>query len=245
MKKLTHNKLTYKNFSDEFIKILFFLLVIFVCSYLGLWQIERGNQKIIIYEKYIKNLEKDPIIVKKLDNKFKEFIKLRVFGEFILGKQFLLDNSIVNRKAGYKVLTPYKVDKKIVLVDRGWIEKHFDKTLPEVSITKPSNFVDGYVFYHKNLLELDKSVYKNQWPKIIQNIKIEEISTLLNLELEPYILVMYENQNNSYINNRKYKKNAELKHFMYAGQWFLFSVVAFIFMIILLRKESNSDEKTK
>ena len=56
---------------------------------------------------------------------------------------------------------------------------------------------------------------------------------------------MNENQDNSYIDNRRFKKNSELKHYMYAGQWFLFSIVAFIFMIILLRRDTNKDEKTK
>ena len=54
---------------------------------------------------------------------------------------------------------------------------------------------------------------------------------------------MNEDQDNTYIINRKFKKNTELKHFMYAGQWFLFSAVAFAFMIILLRKNRTNNEK--
>jgi len=56
----------------------------------------------------------------------------------------------------------------------------------------------------------------------------------------PYILMMNENQNNSYIRKKVYKKNPELKHYMYAGQWFLFSIIALIFAFKLLKR--NKDE---
>ena len=243
MEKLTHNKSTYKNFSNKVMKLLFFFSIISVCIYLGLWQIERGNQKITIYNEYKKNLSKDPVVLKQLNNKFTEFAKVRVFGEFILDKQLLLDNRIFNRKAGYEVLTPYKVGNKMVLVNRGWVENRFESVIPDISIKKPNNYIDGYIFYQKSLLQLDKDTYSKKWPKIIQNIEFDKISILLNSKLEPYILVMNEDQDNTYIINTKFKKNAELKHFMYAGQWFLFSAVAFAFMIILLRKNRTNNEK--
>ncbi len=239
MRKLTHNNRTYKNFSKNLSKLLFFFLIIAACIYLGVWQIDRANQKIKIYNEYINNLGKEPIIVKGLKNKYKEFTKLKVYGQFLTDKQFLLDNSVANKKAGYKVLTPYKVNNKIVLVDRGWVENHFDQKPPDIRITKHNDYINAYVFYHKNLPQLDQVSFGNKWPKIIQNIEMKKISNLLNSKLESYILVMNEKQDNSYINNRRVKRNSELKHYMYAGQWFLFSLVALIFMIILLRKDSN------
>ena len=131
----------------------------------------------------------------------------------------------------------------MVLVNRGWVENRFESVIPDISIKKPNNYIDGYIFYQKSLLQLDKDTYRKKWPKIIQNIEFDKISILLNSKLEPYILVMNEDQDNTYIINTKFKKNAESKHFMYAGQWFLFSAVAFAFMIILLRKNRTNNEK--
>ena len=239
MKKLAQNESTYKILSKQFIKLLFFVSIIFVCIYLGLWQIDRGNQKTTIYNNYKKNLNTDPIIVRKLNGKFSEFVKLRVFGEFMSGKQFLLDNRVVNKKAGYEVITPYRVGDKIVLVNRGWIKSNYNQTTPDISIKKPNDYVDGYVFYHRNLIQLKDDVYRNEWPKVVQNIEINKISALLNSKLEPYILVMTDNQENIYTHNRKYKKNTELKHYMYAGQWFLFAIVALFFAFKLLGRSKN------
>ena len=78
MEKLTHNKGTYKSFSNTALKLLFFVLVIAVCIYLGLWQIDRANQKIKIYNDYINSLKKEPIIVKTFTNKYQEFTRLKI-----------------------------------------------------------------------------------------------------------------------------------------------------------------------
>ena len=43
---------------------------------------------------------------------------------YLSKKQFLLDNKVNNRQAGYEVLTPIKVDKNILLVNRGWVTNH-------------------------------------------------------------------------------------------------------------------------
>ena len=72
---------------------------------------------------------------------------------------------------------------------------------------------------------------------------MKKISSLLNSKLESYILVMNENQDNSYINNRIVKKNSELKHYMYAGQWIIFSLIGFYLCLFLIRSSFWIKEK--
>ena len=45
------------------------------------------------------------------------------------------------------------------------------------------------------------------------------------------------NDSDNYTIQPKYKKNPELKHYMYAGQWFLFAIIGLVFMLILLRRD--------
>jgi cytochrome oxidase assembly protein ShyY1 len=52
---------------------------------------------------------------------------------------------------------------------------------------------------------------------------------------------MNEKQVNSYEIQSIQNDNPQLKHYMYAGQWFLFSIIGFIFMIILMRKEKHNE----
>ncbi len=71
---------------------------------------------------------------------------------------------------------------------------------------------------------------------VIQNIKLDDISKILDSDVLPYVLILSKKQDNAYAIQSRYQENPELKHYMYAGQWFLFALIGFIFMIILLRK---------
>ena len=81
--------------------------------------------------------------------------------------------------------------------------------------------------------------YLNNWPLIIQNIKINEISQMFNKNVLPYVVVMDQEQTNSFKIQSIHEKNPAIKHYMYAGQWFLFSLIGLVFMIILIREEKN------
>ena len=56
-----------------------------------------------------------------------------------------------------------------------------------------------------------------------------------------YVIIMNQKQVNSYDIQNIISENPELKHYMYAGQWFLFSIIGFIFMVILMRKENSNE----
>ena len=72
---------------------------------------------------------------------------------------------------------------------------------------------------------------------VIQSIEIDEISNVLDAEVLPYILILSKSDSDNYTIQPKYKKNPKLKHYMYAGQWFLFAIIGLVFMLILLRRD--------
>jgi len=221
---------------SKVIKLFIFLPLISLCIFLGVWQIERGQEKQDTYNLYLKNIYKEPKELHNLHENISEFTKIKVFGDFMLEKQFLLDNQVYNQKAGYDVITPLEVDDKILLVNRGWVSNNNRQSIPDISIVKTKNPIIGYVYYYKNSYMLSNDIYENKWPLLIQSININKKSSLLNKEILPYVLIMNESQDNAYNLKKIYKKNPQLKHYMYAGQWFIFSILGFIFMIILMRR---------
>tara|TARA_B100000953_G_scaffold295862_1_gene287630 strand:+ start:5404 stop:6111 length:708 start_codon:yes stop_codon:yes gene_type:complete len=221
---------------SKVIKLFIFLPLISLCIFLGVWQIERGQEKQDTYNLYLKNISKEPKELHNLHENISEFTKIKVFGDFMLEKQFLLDNQVYNQKAGYDVITPLEVDDKVLLVNRGWVSNNNRQSIPDISIVKTKNPIIGYVYYYKNSYMLSNDIYENKWPLLIQSININKKSSLLNKEILPYVLIMNESQDNAYNLKKIYKKNPQLKHYMYAGQWFIFSILGFIFMIILMRR---------
>jgi len=237
----TITKLAYKNSVIKTIKLLFFLSIIIICVLLGLWQIDRGIQKEQLYEEFKRTLSEDSVLLKTLPKNPRSFTNMHLNGEFLADKQFLLDNKVHNKIAGYEVITPFKVNNKIVLVNRGWVNSNNRQSMPEILIQNKTTSIYGYSYYYKKLYELDEDNYINKWPLIIQNIEIDKVSQLLGYDIEPYVIIMNKKHNDSYVLQTIFKENMQLKHYMYAGQWFLFAIIGFIFMIILSRKEKNNE----
>lgn len=224
------------------IKLFFFLSLIIICLVLGFWQIDRGQEKLAIYDAFANKLKYDPINYKNIKNNPDQFTKVRIEGSYISNTQFLLDNKVFKKKAGYEVITPLLVNQKIVLINRGWVHNNSRQFLPNIETTDYKQSITGYVYYYNsNFYDLADDKYVSSWPLLIQNIEIQKISKLLNMDVEPYVVIMNEKQVNSYEIQSIQNDNPQLKHYMYAGQWFLFSIIGFIFMIILMRKEKNNE----
>ena len=221
------------------IKYLTFLSLITLCVILGLWQVDRGNEKKDIYNSYINKLSNGPIDLNILSNEPGQFTNVIIQNSsfrYLSKKQFLLDNKVNNHQAGYEVLTPIKVDKKILLVNRGWVTNHNRQRLPNINIIDSKSNLEGYIYYYADAYELEKDTYQLDFPMVIQNIKLDDISKILDSDVLPYVLILSKKQDNAYAIQSRYQENPELKHYMYAGQWFLFALIGFIFMIILMRK---------
>ena len=237
----TITKSAYKTSVIKTIKLLFFSSIITLCILLGLWQIDRGIQKEQLYEEFKGTLSEDSVLLKTLPKNPRSFINMHLNGEFLADKQFLLDNKIHNKIAGYEVITPFKVNNKIVLVNRGWVNSNNRQSIPKILIQNKTTSIYGYSYYYKKLYELDEDNYINKWPLIIQNIEIDKVSQLLGYDIETYVIIMNKKHDDSYVLQTIFKGNMQLKHYMYAGQWFLFAIIGFIFMIILSRKEKNNE----
>ena len=222
------------------IKYFTFLSLIALCLVLGLWQIDRGNEKSDIYRSYMKGLLDEPKSFNQLSDKpiqlTSVIIKKSKF-QSLPDKHFLLDNKVFEREAGYEVLSPILVDNKTMLVNRGWVTNYDRQRLPDILNLNNNNDLVGYIYYYGEAYELEKQSYSSDFPMILQNIKINEISSVLGKDMLPYILILSKSDNDNYLVQSKYKKNPELKHYMYAGQWFLFAIIGFVFMLILLRRD--------
>ena len=85
---------------------IFFVFFAGLFFLLGLWQIDRGNAKTIIINEFNSNLKKDPVY---LNTDSKKWDRVFVEGSWDESKQIFVDNVIHRGIAGYKVLTPLKI----------------------------------------------------------------------------------------------------------------------------------------
>ena len=101
--------------------------------------------------------------------------------------------------------------------------------------------INGYVKYPMQLLELTSENISVKEPYVIQNININQISNIIKKEIYPFILNLNESSRFLYKYIPEKNEKSDLKHYMYAGQWFLFTIIGIFFLIILNRKSNGKN----
>ena len=223
----------------RFIGLTSLAFLVIVCLLLAHWQLERGDEKDALYNSYQKNIASQARVIENLSDYYTDFTKIKVSGILLSEKQFLLDNRVFKRRAGYDVITPMLVDEKILLVNRGWVDGNDRLTSPDINISTTNMEVEGYTYVYKETFLLGNNTQETRWPRLIQSVNVKEISKMLDREVLPYSVVMSTSQTNSLQIREIHQQNDKLKHYMYAGQWFIFSIIGFILIIVLLKRDKN------
>ena len=181
----------------------------------------------------------NPRTILELPNDYRNFQKIQLNGIYLNDKQFLLDNKIYKRKAGYDVLTPMIVEGKVVLINRGWVDNNNRLTAPKIDVTQTNASAIGYTYNYEKGFLLEEQENENKWPLLIQQVDIKKMSKSLGREIMPYVLVMSVKQDHSFEIRELYKKNDKLKHYMYSGQWLIFSIIGIYLIYILTRRQKD------
>ena len=211
---------------------IFFVIFAIVFFSLGIWQIERGQTKTQIMSEFENKLTKEPI---HLNAESKKWDRVLVSGKWESKKQLLIDNVIHQGIAGYKVLTPLRIDEtnKLILVDRGWIKQNkFRDQLPDIQIPDDFESVSGTLEQPELGLVLSEELISNNWPKISQTKNVEVISKAYTEEIFPMILLADPLLKNSLEYIKITPTNmTPIKHYGYSSQWFLmFIVLCFMYI---------------
>ena len=211
---------------------IFFVIFAVVFFSLGIWQIERGQTKTQIMSEFENKLTKEPIY---LNAESKKWDRVLVSGKWENKKQLLIDNVIHQGIAGYKVLTPLRINEtnKLILIDRGWIKQNkFRDQLPDIQIPEDFESVSGTLEQPELGLVLSDELISNNWPKISQTKNVEVISKAYTEEIFPMILLADPLLKNSLEYIKITPTNmTPIKHYGYSSQWFLmFLVLCFMYI---------------
>ena len=92
--------------------VLIVATIAFLAS-LGLWQLDRANEKRAI-EASIQKANTGIVELISDENRLleKEYYQVRLKGQYLSNKQFIYDNQIVDQVSGYYVLTPFKLENQ-------------------------------------------------------------------------------------------------------------------------------------
>ena len=211
---------------------IFFIFFALLFFSLGVWQIERGQSKMKILNEFEENFKKTPEYLNEQSGKWD---RVYVEGKWDNREQILIDNSVNRGIAGYKVLTPFRINEtnKIILVDRGWIKQNkYRNELPNIEITAVNETVSGILELPELGLVLSDDLVSKEWPKISQSKNLEVLSKEYDESIYPFILLADPILKNSLEYIKIVPTNmTPIKHYGYSAQWFLmFIVLCFMYI---------------
>ncbi|MBN2872573.1 MAG: SURF1 family protein [Halothiobacillaceae bacterium] len=196
---------------------------------LGSWQIERATEKQQLLNAEQTAIETAPVPVESIQAT-RLPVHARAEGKYA-EHVFLLDNRIRERRPGYEVLAPLRLDdQQAVLVNLGWVPQGASRQdLPEIEVPTGRVDVTGLAMTPQPppFQLSDGETFAGGWPKVVQSGMPAKLEQVLDLQLRPVVLY----PDGSAIAARKTEALQAFgpsRHHAYAAQWFGFALVLMI-----------------
>jgi len=235
------------------------LAAVAVMIRLGIWQLDRLEQRRAFNDRVAIQMAEDPLLLSgkaiESDLYSMEYRSVIVHGEYDLDHQVVLRNQDWQGRLGVHVLTPLMIDggRSAVLVDRGWIP-YEDFTAGKLDLydVPGQTQIEGVIRRSQSKPAIggraDQVPGPGEAPLVAWNwINIGEISQQIPYPLIPVYVTALPGSGPQQL---PYRSNLELDlsegpHLGYAFQWFIFAAILGIGYPIYIRREENRLASTR
>lgn len=219
---------------------------------LGVWQLERTEQKLALQQSYDRRAMEPALRMYSVveDAAAIRYRRIQVRGHYEPDRQILHDNRVHQGQAGYHVLTPLRIEggSVRVLVNRGWLPLGQDRRiLPLAPAPAGEVEITGIAIPPPQPgLRLGAAAPTGPgWPVLWQNIDIEAIAERLQEPLQPVILLLDPDvAEGGYVRSWPRLETGVMTSQSYAFQWFSMAIaLAAIYLLVNTRRCEDEDEE--
>ena len=223
--------------------LVFSLLMLPLLLSLGLWQLQRGDEKQQIVDHHARNQQLPPVISAEelASGEDQQYRLAWVRGTVDNRRVIILDNKVNNGRPGYEILQSVSISgvTEKLLINRGWVEASLDREiLPSISPIVGEVQLRGYLYRAlKGGYRLDDGIRQVQdWPSRVGWISLERAEELFNESFMPYQLRLDQDSIGALKTGWTTVAVQPEKHVGYAVQWF---AMAFTLLIMTIIANSN------
>jgi len=223
------------------------LLLVFGCIHLGDWQFAKASLKQQLQANMDQRLKMQPVeMPSDLSNpESLRYLRVMIRGEYLAHSQRYLDNQVYQDKAGYHVLTPFRIKQsgQVILVNRGWMMKDFNQQTPVQSVVpEGEQIIQGYLWLPPNKTYRLGNASEDRSSSVIEVLQIAAISKQVGLPLLSVMLRLQTSDEASRLVVDWPRPDDRIAtHLSYAYQWYGFAVSALlIFIVIAWRRRWKS-----
>ena len=221
---------------------LIFTLIIFSgLVKLGLWQSERAIEKELRLKKMVELEQQSAFSLSQLlalkasntDPTYINDFPITIEGDFNPDIVFLLDNQTNKSSLGYRAYQVINVDQYKLLVNLGWLQGSINRdNIPDVTPLIGKHRFKGHIrFIEKGLMLTPQKLAAKKSPLRVQQIDLENFSTLIGTQLLPFVVYLDKNEALGFEKNWQPIVMPPEKHRAYAFQWFSLAIAWLLLMI--------------
>lgn len=228
---------TYLSWHSDWRTSLFVIMLTPLFVGLGFWQMQRAEEKQVIAKHWqARQLESH----RSLESLPQEeaalaYRRVRLQGDFVPGRQVLLDNRMYQGRYGVEVLSPFRLQGsgQLVLVNRGWVVgDRSRRSLPTVADIEGPQSITGTIYVPPGeAYSLGDPELVAGWPKMTQVLDIALFEEWLEAPLYPYSVRLEEDSAGALTTNWPLLNVSADKHRAYAAQWFSMALALFLIYI--------------
>jgi surfeit locus 1 family protein len=158
--------------------------------------------------------------------------RIAVHGEFLAERTVLLDNKVRNQRAGYEVVTPFRLAEGIhVLVNRGWVEAPPRRDqLPQVTTPRGRIRVEGIVL--ERLPQPLKLGEPTKGP-VRLSLDLKQFAAESGLPLQAFVIEQHRGIADGLVRDWPRPDAGIEKHQAYSLQWYSLAALAVVLFIVL------------
>ena len=218
-------------------------LALFVA--LGMWQLNRAQEKEVIRDRVqarsrMPAIELDPASTVTGDDLFR---KARAQGQYLPQYQVFLDNKVYRGQAGYHVLTPLRIrgSDTLLLVNRGWGPWGIDRRkAPAAAPPVGELTVAGQLAIPvRNPITLGEDDVPDGLARVWQNFDMDRYRALVGAPVFELVLELESGSNMADL-IREWPRHEDAwikRHQAYAIQWF--GIAALFLVIVIFRQRKR------
>lgn len=236
----------------KIIPTLVYLCLMPILLALGIWQLDRSEQKRILLQAQEQGIAAQTLKLSAVIEDNADALRYRqgeVSGHYDVAHQFLVDNQVSEGKVGYFVLTPLVLTggTQAVLVNRGWIPSNPDRSvMPDLQVSNAEVTITGRInhFPSVGIKLAGAEIPTPNWPSVVQVVDSNVLAEKLGYPLFQFQLELDKELPDGY--KRDWHVTTIMppeQHTAYAIQWFALAFTLTILFIWYGFKKNDAESK--
>lgn len=227
------------NFRFRWVPTLLLALPIPLFVALGIWQLDRAEQKREQARLLSERGQQPPFQFDTLvdDPEALRFRKIQARGTFDADGQILIENRRYNNRTGFHVITPLRIagSDMRVLVNRGWIPAGADGSPAPASVPHGERIVTGvsHIPSPPALVLHGRADAAKDWGQSWPYLTVDLYTAAAGVPVQPVVILQNKHDTDGFQRSWPRELPKEGMHIGYAIQWFAFAVIALVLWIRL------------